>query len=333
MAGIKKAKEVLPAILVSGISFAFMQWLTSNYLGPALPDVIAGVTSIVCLIIFLKFWKPKNIWRFPNEPTPTIIIEKKYSAGTVMRAWSPFLLLTVMVLLWGMPPVKDFLNALGQVQFEFPGVHNTIRDKSGKLIPHIYKFNFLSAAGTAILLSAIISVPLIGLKFTDGVKIFMATLKQLRFPVITIASVLGFAYIINDSGITNTIAQLLANTGFLFPFFAPMLGWLGVFITGSDTSSNALFGKLQASTASTIGVDPVVTVAANASGGVMGKMISPQSIAIAAAAGNLVGRESELFRFTFKHSLFLLILICIMVLAQAYAFSWMIPHYQMPTAR
>ena len=158
----------------------------------------------------------------------------------------------------------------------------------------------------------------------------METLKQLRFPVITIASVLAFAYIVNDSGITLTIAQPLANTGVLFPFFAPVLGWLGVFITGSDTSANALFGKLQASTATSIGVDPVVTVAANASGGVMGKMISPQSIAIAAAAGNLVGSESALFRFTFKHSLFMLLFVCLLVLAQAYLFSWMIPHYQLP---
>lgn len=333
MAGFKKSKEVMPAILVSGISFAFMQWLTSNYLGPALPDVIAGVTSILCLTIFLKFWKPKNTWRFPNEPAATINADKKYSTAIVMRAWSPFMLLTVMILLWGMPPVKEFLNSIGQIQFDFPGLHDAIQDKNGKAIAHIYKFNYLSAAGTAILIAAIISVPLIGLKFRDSIKVFMATLHQLRFPIITIASVLAFAYIINDSGITNTIAQLLANTGFLFPFFAPLLGWLGVFITGSDTSANALFGKLQASTAASIGVDPVVTVAANASGGVMGKMISPQSIAIAAAAGNLVGKESELFRFTFRHSLFLLMLICIIVMAQAYIFSWMIPHYHMPPAR
>lgn len=333
MAGFGRAKEVLPAILVSGISFAFMQWLTSNFLGPALPDVIAGVSSILCLLILLKYWKPKNTWRFPNEPAPTINVEKKYTAGQVVRAWSPFMLLTLMILLWGMQPVKDLLNSVGQVQFEFPGLHNAILDKTGNPIAHIYKINYLSAAGTAILISGLLSIPLIGIKFRESVKIFGETLKQLRFPIVTIASVLAFAYIINDSGITNTIAQLLANTGVLFPFFAPILGWLGVFITGSDTSANALFGKLQASTATSIGVDPVVTVAANASGGVMGKMISPQSIAIAAAAGSLVGKESELFRFTFKHSLFLLILICIIVMAQAYAFTWMIPQYQMPATR
>jgi lactate permease len=173
---------------------------------------------------------------------------------------------------------------------------------------------------------------LIGLKVREAVKIFGETLVQLRFPIITIAAVLGFAYIVNDSGITITIAEALATTGFLFPFFAPVLGWLGVFITGSDTSANALFGKLQAATATSIGVDPVVTVAANVSGGVVGKMISPQSIAVAAAAGHLVGKESELFRFTVKHSFIMLVFICFIVFAQAYLFSWVIPEYDMLTA-
>jgi lactate permease len=327
MAGPKKTREVLPAILISGISFAIMQGLTSNLLGPALPDVIAGVSSIVCLTIFLKFWKPKNIWRFPQEPAPTISVEMKYTIGQIIRAWSPFILLTFMVIAWGLQPIKDLLNGAGQVQFEFPGRHNAILDQSGKPLPHIFKFNYLSASGTAILLSSVLAMPFIGLKFSEGIKIFFATLKQLRYPITTIASVLAFAYIVNDSGITLTMAQPLAHTGALFPFFAPILGWLGVFITGSDTSANALFGKLQATTASSIGVDPVVTVAANASGGVVGKMISPQSIAIAAAAGNLVGHESELFRFTFKHSLIMLLLICLIVLAQAYLFSWLIPHH------
>jgi lactate permease len=234
-----------------------------------------------------------------------------------------------MIIAWGMQPIKEVLNAIGQVQFEFPGLHNAISDRNGKPLPHIYKFNYLSAAGTVILLAALISIPLIGLKFSEGAGIFLKTLKQLKYPLISIASVLGFAYIVNDSGISITMAEALANTGFLFPFFAPVLGWLGVFITGSDTSANALFGKLQAATATSIGVDPVVTVAANISGGVVGKMISPQSIAVAAAAGQLVGRESELFRFTVKHSFIMLLFICFIVLAQAYVFSWIVPEYQM----
>jgi len=329
IAGFRKAKEVLPAILVSGISFAFLQWFVSNFFGPALPDVIAGIGSILCLITFLKFWKPKNTWRFPKEPAPTINIDEKYTSGQIIRAWSPFILLTLIIIAWGMQPIKELFNSVGQVQFEFPGLHNVIIDKNGNALPHIFKFNYLSASGTAILLSAIIAIPLTGLKFSDGIKIFISTLKQFKFPITTIASVLAFAYIVNDSGITITIAQALASTGILFPFFAPVLGWLGVFITGSDTSANALFGKLQATTAVSIGVDPVLTVAANVSGGVVGKMISPQSIAVAAAAGHLVGRESELFRFTVKHSFILLLFICFIVLAQAYLFSWVIPQYHM----
>jgi lactate permease len=329
MSGYKKTIEIFPAILVCGGSYAFFQWFSANYLGPALPDVIAGIGSILSLIIFLKFWKPKNTWRFPDESAPTLNAEIKYSTGQIIKAWSPFIILTIMIIAWGMQPIKGVFNAIGQVLFEFPGLHNVISDNNGNLIPHIFKFNYLSAAGTAILLSALISIPLLGLKFKDAIRIFIQTLKQLKFPIITIASILGFASIVNDSGMTITMAKALANTGFLFPFFAPILGWLGVFITGSDTSSNALFGKLQATTANSIGVDPVLTVAANAVGGGIGKMISPQSIAIAAAAGSLVGRESELFRFTVKHSFIMLILMCFIVLAQAYVFKWLIPVYNM----
>ncbi|WP_373516094.1 L-lactate permease [Persicitalea sp.] len=332
MAGFRKTREVLPAIVVAGVSFAFLQWFSSNTLGPALPDVIAGIGSIVSLIILFKFWKPKSTWRFPNEPAPTIDTDISYTTGQIIRAWSPFILLTIVIIAWGMKPIKEVFNAVGQVQFEFPGLHNVIVDSSGKALAHIFKFNYLSASGTAILLAALISVPLVGMKYGEAGKLFIQTLRQLTFPIITISAVLGFAYIVNDSGISLTMAGALANTGVLFPFFAPMLGWLGVFITGSDTSANALFGKLQASTATSIGVDPVITVSANVSGGVIGKMISPQSIAVAAAAGNLVGKESELFRFTVKHSFYMLIFICCIVLAQAYVFTWIIPHYQMIVA-
>lgn len=328
MCGLKKTKEVLPAIVVSGLSFALLQWVISNFVGPALPDVGAGVGSILCLSVFLKFWKPKKIWRFPNEPDPTIDINVAYTTGEIVRAFSPFIMLTIIIIAWGLQPVKQILNEAGLVQFEIPGLHNAILDQNNKLIPHIFKLNYLSASGTAILIAGIVSIPMVGLRFKESVSIFVSTLKQLKFPIITIASVLAFAYILNDSGITITIAETLAATGVLFPFFAPLLGWLGVFITGSDTSSNALFGKLQAATATSIGVDPVVTVAANISGGVVGKMISPQSIAVAAAAGNLIGRESELFRFTVKHSFIMLFFISVIVLVQAYLFKWLVPVYQ-----
>ncbi len=331
MCGLRKTKEVLPAIVVSGLSFALLQWVISNFLGPALPDVVAGVGSILCLFVFLKFWKPKKIWRFPDEPEPTIDTNIAYTTGEIVRAFSPFIMLTIIIITWGLQPVKQILNEAGLVQFEMPGLHNAILDQNNKLIPHIFKLNYLSASGTAILFAGIVSIPMVGLRFIEGVSIFVSTLKQLKFPVITIASVLAFAYILNDSGITITIAETLAATGVLFPFFAPLLGWLGVFITGSDTSSNALFGKLQAATATSIGVDPVVTVAANISGGVVGKMISPQSIAVAAAAGNLIGRESELFRFTVKHSFIMLFFISVIVLVQAYLFKWLVPVYQKST--
>ena len=329
MSGYKKTMEIYPALLVSGGSYALIQWFTSNYMGPALPDVFAGIGSILVLLIFLKFWKPKQIWRFSDEPETIMNEGMKYSTSQLIRAWSPFILITIMIIAWGLQPIKGVLNMIGQVQFEFPGLHNVISDKNGALIPHIFKFNYLSAAGTAIFIATLIAIPLVGLTFKQGLKVFGQTLKQLKFPIITIAAVLGFAYIVNDSGITITLAVALAHTGFLFPFFAPVLGWLGVFITGSDTSSNALFGKLQAATATSIGVNPVVTVAANAAGGVIGKMISPQSIAVAAAAGNLVGHESELFRFTVKHSFIMLGFICLIVLAQAYVFKWMVPVYHM----
>lgn len=331
MAGAKKAVEIFPAILVSGGSFALLQWFSSNFIGPSLPDVIAGIGSVLSLIIFLKFYKVKNIWHFPNEPAPTFH-DVKYSAGQIVRAWSPFILLTIMIIAWGLRPIKEVLNAIGQAQFEFPGLHNKIIDRNGEALPHIFKFNYLSAAGTAILISALLSIPLVGLKFSEGFTVFRQTLKQLKFSIITIVSVLAFAYIMNDSGITITIAETLAKTGFLFPFFAPVLGWLGVFITGSDTSANALFGKLQASAANAIGVNPVITVSANVSGGVIGKMISPQSIAVAAAAGHLVGKESQLFTFTVKHSFIMLMFICLITLAQAYVFRGLIPSYQLNAA-
>jgi lactate permease len=329
IAGFKKAQEVLPAVLVSGVAFAFLQWFSSNYLGPALPDVIAGLGSIICLMTFLRFWKPKTIWRFANEPAPTLTTDIHYTGGQMLRAWSPFIILTIMVIFWGMQPIKDVLNSVGQLQFEFPGLHNVIQGTDGGFLAKVFKFNYLSAAGTAILIAALVAIPLVGLSYGEGLKVFGETLHQLRFPILTIASVLGFAYIVNDSGITLTLARVLASTGILFPFFAPVLGWLGVFITGSDTSANALFSKLQFATAQSIGVDPVVTVAANVSGGVVGKMISPQSIAVAAAAGDLVGKESELFRFTVKHSFIMLAFICCITLAQAYVFKWIIPVYEL----
>ena len=329
MAGFRQCREVAPAALVSGLSFAIIQFVSANYLGPALPDVLAGIGSIISLLILLRFWRPRTIWRFPEE---VLSLQEVVSIPSRRLLWalSPFIFLTVMIIIWGVAPVKAWLGVNGTIQFEVPGLHNAIREQGGNLLPHIYRLNYGSAAGTAILIAALLSLTVSGLTGRQAWDVLSATLRQLRFPILTIAAVLAFAYLMNDSGITQTIAGVLANTGPLFPFFAPVLGWLGVFITGSDTSSNALFGKLQAATATTINVDPVVTVGANVSGGVIGKMISPQSIAVAAAAGNLVGKESDLFRFTVRHSFILLCIICCIVLAQAYWMKWLIPTYVHP---
>lgn len=329
MSGFKRSLEVLPAILVSGVSFAFFQWLASNYLGPMLPDVMAGIASIISLMVLLKYWKPKSNWHFHEEPQQTIDTKLKYSTSQVFRAWSPFIIMTIFIVAWGLQPVKDALNSIGIIKFDIPGLNGSIlKADESPLVIKPFEFNYLSAPGTAVLLATIISIPLVGMKHSEGLRIFLLTLKQLRYPTITIASVVGFAFIANNSGMSITMAMALASTGVLFPFFSPILGWLGVFLTGSDTSSNALFCKLQASTADTLGVDPVVTVSANASGGVTGKMISPQSIAIGAAAVGLVGKESELFRFTVKHSFIMLFIISIITSVQAYITPWIIPAYE-----
>lgn len=333
MSGLKRSAEVWPAIIVSGVSFALLQWFTANFLGPMLPDVLAGIASIFCLMILLRYWKPASIWRFKEEPEQTIDSKLQYTGWQVFRAWSPFIIMTMVIVAWGLEPTKAALNSIGYFKFDIPGLHDAINKPDGTpLAVKAFDFNYLSAPGTAVLLAALISIPLVGLGYGKSFRIFLSTLKQLRFSIITIMSVVGFAFVANNSGMSITMAMALASTGTLFPFFSPMLGWLGVFLTGSDTSSNALFCKLQSTSAEAIGVDPVVTVSANASGGVTGKMISPQSIAIGAAAVGLVGKESDLFRFTVKHSFIMLAVICLLTMMQAYVMPWLIPVYSMGAA-
>lgn len=329
MAGFKKSMEVLPAILISGITFAFFQWYASNFLGPMLPDVIAGLASIISLLLLLRYWKPRTIWRFTEESKQTIETRSTYSASEIIRAWSPFIVMTIIVIAWGFEPIKAALNSIGNIKFNIPGLQDSIFKPDGTpLVIKPFEFNFLSTPGTGLLVAALISLPLIGMRFKEGVTVYLSTLNQLKLPFITIASVVGFAFVANNAGLSITIAMALASTGVLFPFFSPILGWLGVFLTGSDTSSNALFCKLQYNSAHAIGVDPLVTVSANASGGVTGKMISPQSIAIGSAAVGLVGQESNLFRFTVKHSFLMLTVICIVTMLQAYVISWVVPKYE-----
>jgi len=326
MSGWKKGVEVWPACLMSGGSFAVVQWASSNYLGPMLPDILASIVSIICLTFFLRVWHPKESWTFDHEAAATGREKLRYSGGQVFRAWAPFIILSIFVAAWGVKPIKAALDYYGLVKFQIPELHNMVI-RGDKPMAAIYSFNMLSAAGTAILFAGIFSIPVMGASIKTALNVAGETLSKLRWPIFTISTILGFAYIMNFSGMAITLGNAFALTGPLFPFFAAFLGWLGVFMTGSDTSSNALFGKLQEVTATKIGVDPVVTVAANSSGGVCGKMISPQSLAVATAAVGLVGKESDIFRFTLKHSIILTAVIGVMAYLQAYVIKWIVPVY------
>lgn len=332
MAGWKSAKEVMPAILVSGGTFAVAQWASSNFLGAYLPDIISSLTSLVCTTLLMRFWKPKTTWRFPHERDVKEPEATKYTGGQIAKAWSPFVILTVMVTIWGTPAFKSLiLDKLHlAVYINWPGLDGLVY-KAAPIVakPAVYaasfKWDFLSAGGTAILIASIISAIVLGIKPATAAKVFGQTIRQMIYPVINMAAVLGFAYLANYSGLSYTLGLLCASTGKVFPLLSPVLGWLGVFLTGSDTSANALFGKLQQVTAEQIGINPVLTVAANSAGGVVGKMISPQSIAVAAAATGLIGRESSLFKFTVKHSIIMLVVVMVMIYLQAYVVPGMIP--------
>ncbi len=327
MSGWKKGLSVWPACLVSGLSFAIVQFLTSNFMGPLLPDILASIASIVSLVLFLKIWHPKESWHFPEEKASVGREKLRYTGGQVFRAWAPFIILSIFVAAWGIPSIKEALDKLFLVKFQIEGLNNMIL-KGTTPLPAVFSLNLLSAAGTAILFAGIFSIPVMGASFTTAAAVAGDTINKLKWPIVTIALILGFAFIFNFSGMVVTLGEAFAATGVFFPFFAPFLGWLGVFMTGSDTSSNAFFAKLHVVTAQKIGVDPVVLVAANSSGGVCGKMISPQSIAVATSATDLVGKEGDIFRFSLKHSIILTAVVGVMVTLQAYVFKWMIPAWE-----
>jgi lactate permease len=322
MAGWKGAREVMPAIVVSGVSFGLMQWFSSNYLGPMLPDIMSSLFSIVCLVLFLRVWKPGQVWRFRDEPPATLRITR-HSPGVVLKAWSPFIVLTILIADWGLNPVKALLNKVN-IPIVFGGLDKMII-VGGKPMAVVYTFNWLSATGTSILIAAIISAFILRVGPDRFLAIFWETLKNLRFALVTIACVLAFAYVANWSGMTTTMGKAFTVVGATFPFVAAFLGWLGVFITGSDTSSNALFCNMQKVTAESLGINPVLTVATNSAGGVAGKMISPQNIVVGASSTGLIGREGDLFRFTVGHSIFFTAFIGLIATLQAYVFPGMIP--------
>jgi lactate permease len=332
MCGFKRSMEILPAIIIAGVCFAGSQFLVSNFVGPYLPDIISAIVTILGLGIFLKVWKPKNIWHFPDEPPASQrVVSSEYSGGEIFRAWLPYIILAFMVFLWGIKPIQVFLNGIFAPNIDWPGLHNQVIKTlpivaADKPYDAVFKFNFLSTPGTAILIAGLLSVifmPHYG--YGKAIPCLMRTIKQLKWPIATIAMILGLAYIMNYSGMSSSMGLAFTATGALFPFFSPILGWLGVFLTGSDTSSNALFGALQKTTAQQIGVSPELCVAANSSGGVTGKMISPQSISVATAASNMVGHEGDIFRFTLGHSLAMLCVVSVLTLLQAYALKWMLP--------
>lgn len=350
MDGVKGVKETWPAALVAGVSFGVTQYLTSNYIGPELPDITSALVSMVSLTFFLKVWQPQRAGEAAvvgsggaailGSPggfgQPRTSTKSPYTMGQIFKAWSPFLILTVMVTIWTLKPFKAMFAAGGAMQawtmnFAIPHLDQLVMKTApivanATAMPAVYKFDLIAASGTAILFSAILAMLVLRINPRTGLVTFGETLKELRWAVMSIGMVLAFAFVMNYSGMSSTLALVLAGTGAAFPFFSPFLGWLGVFLTGSDTSSNALFGSLQATTAHQVGVSDVLMVAANSTGGVTGKMISPQSIAVACAATGLVGRESDLFRFTLKHSIFFATIIGCMTYAQAYWFTGMLVH-------
>lgn len=332
ISGWKKGIEVWPACLVCGASFALVQYLSSNFLGPLLPDILASIASIVCVVTFLRYWHPKQSWQFPEEKASQGREKLRFTGGQVLRAWAPFIILSIFVAAWGIPAIKTTLDNIFLVKLPIAGLNDMVLKADGSPIHALYTLNLLSAAGTAILFAALFSIPVMGASIATSIEVAADTVTKLKLPILTIALILGFSFIFNFSGMVITLGKAFAATGVLFPFFAAFLGWLGVFMTGSDTSSNAFFSKLHVVTAQQIGVDPVVLVAANSSGGVCGKMISPQSIAVATSATGLVGKESDIFRFTLKHSLLMTTIIGIMVYLQAYVITWIIPVYDKAAA-
>jgi lactate permease len=349
MAGWKRALEVLPAIIACGVSFAGMQFYISRTRGPELTDIMSSLACIVVMVLVLKLWSPKNIMRLEGD-TPVAATAKRHGAGELVMAWVPYLMLVLFVLAWGDVSIKHRINQWADgfvpsswttvpgiaspvtaVRLAVPGLHNLIERvppvvaKPGPYAA-LFELNWLSASGTACLFAALATALVLRVRPRMVVKAYVDTFKQLKLAMLTIACMLGLAYVMNYSGMTSTLGLALATTGGAFPFFSAMLGWLGVFLTGSDTSANALFGNLQVVTANALNLNPVLTASVNSAAGVMGKMISVQSIAVAVAATGMTrADESRLFRFTIKHSVLLMVVMGIISMLFAYVFPGAVP--------
>jgi lactate permease len=347
MSGWRGVRQCWPAIVVCGGSFATLQFLTSNFHGPALVDVVGGLGSLVALAVFLRFWQPAEVWRFQDAP-PIVAEAKPLTRRQIAHAWMPWALLSVMVFLWGWPSFKSELNGetpggpnvlagISKFTWEVPGLHNVVYrtapvvelqpgdEHAAVAEKAIYEFNWLSATGTGIFLAAVLSACWLRIGPRAFVRQFFDTLWRMRLALLTIACMLALAFVTKYSGADATLGLAFTHTGWLYPFFAPLLGWLGVALTGSDTSSNAVFGSLQRITAEQLQLPSVLIVASNSTGGVMGKMIDAQSIVVAAVATEQTGGEGAILRFVFPHSVALACLVGLLTLAQAYFLSWMIP--------
>ncbi len=344
MAGPSKALEVLPAIVACGLSFAGVQLFVSNTLGPELTDILSSLSCIIVMVVVLKVWRPKTIMRLEGDH-PVTAKARTHPLGEILAAWLPYGLLVAFVLAWGEPSIKASLDRWthGLLSPSFPkngtvlnglnvpGLHNLIRripPVTAAPAPYaaVFTFNWLSASGTACFLATIAAGLLLGVRPRRFVGLYVATFKQLSFAMLTIASMLGLAYLMNYSGMTSTLGLALAASGAAFPFFSAVVGWLGVFLTGSDTSANALFGNLQVVTANALNLNPILTASVNSAAGVMGKMISVQSIAVGVAATGMTSAdESRLFRFTIKHSVLLMVVMGLVSMLFAYVFPGLVP--------
>jgi lactate permease len=340
-AGRKAMMEIWPAILVTGLSFAIPQYLVSNFIGPELVDIIAAIVSMVSLILFLRVWQPKKIWTSPSikghdisahEAKPQVKGEK-YTREETIQAWIPWAILTVFVFVWGLPPVKAFLNNLFAPKFVIEGLHNLIMKVPPVVpTPHpesaIYVLNLLSATGTGILLAAIIGALIMKYKPMEIVRTFGRTFWLVRYSLMTIVLMLGLGTLTRYSGTDTTLGLAFANSGVFYPFFGTLMGWIGVAMTGSDTASNVLFGGMQKVAAEQLGLSPNLMGAANSSGGVMGKMIDAQSIVVASTATRWFNHEGDILRYVFFHSIALACLVGGFVTLQAYVwpFTLMVIH-------
>lgn len=324
MSGWKGTREIWPAILVTAASYSLTIYLVATFLGPLLPDILASLVSLVCLVLFLRVWKPRSVWRFPQEAAfeagPAV---SRASSYELLRAWTPFVLLILFVGNWGVAGTKAILDQF-TLKFPMNGLDQAI-EAGGKALTITYSFAWLSAAGTAIFAAAVLAALLLRMPARQVGMIFGETLRSLRNPLITLTSIVGFAYLANYSGMSLALGNALTFTGHFFPLVSPIIGWIGVFVSGSDTSSNALFSNMQRVTATHLGLNPVLTIAANTDGGVIGKMISPQSIAVATASSHLTGQEGQLFRMTLPHSLGLLSIVCLLTYLQAYYLRGRVP--------